>query len=133
MTSPLTIPATGTEQPSFLKSANSQIHAVAWALLHLVMKDQGKNANSKKSECRCRDLAVLVKVLFNQTLTDDKDAFDLYDAIQAVRFPAPLEVSVQFVRRHTAWRLAHPYAPTETAPVSLPALGHLKTYEATHA
>lgn len=114
----------------FLQPVNLQIHKDAWALLHMVVQDQRKDTNPQRMHRRRLTLRVFVDILFMQTRSDDKNAFDLFDALEAVKWDTPLEVNSEFLRHHAAWRKEHAYVASGTIPVSFESMSRMKQFEA---
>lgn len=114
----------------FLQPVNLQIHKDAWALLHMVVQDQRKATNPQRMHRRRLTLRVFVDILFMQTSSDDKNAFDLFDALKAVNWDAPFEVNSEFLSHYAAWRKVHAYFASDTIPVSFESMSRLKQFEA---
>lgn len=118
------------EWARFIQPVNLQIHKDAWALLHMVVQDQRTSINPERMHSRRRSLRVFADILFMQTSLDDKNAFDLFDALKAVKWDAPFEASPEFMRYHAAWRKEHAYVASDTTPVSFDSMSRLKQFEA---
>ena len=106
---------------------NLQIHKDAWALLHMILRDQAtKVANARKVSNRLNTLRAFSQLLFVQSSRDDKNAFDLFDALRSVQWDRPCEVNAEFLVYHAAWRGNHPYSPADTPPVSFESMSRIR-------
>lgn len=117
------------EWASFIQPVNLQIHNDAWALLHMILRDQAQVANINRLRSRVSTLRAFSHLLFMQSSRDDKNAFDLFDAIKAVQWDRPYEVNPEFLSYHAAWRTEHPYRPDDTPPVSFESMSRIRQFE----
>lgn len=118
------------EWASFIQPVNLQIHNDAWALLHMILRDQTKGTNARKLSSRVSTLRAFTHLLFMQSSRDDKNAFNLFDAIKSVQWDRPCEVSPEFLAYHSAWRADHAYSPNDTPAVSFESMSRIRQFEA---
>lgn len=113
-----------------MQPVNLQIHKDAWALLHMILRDQTQGGTSPKLHSRMHTLRAFASLLFMQSSSEDKNAFDLFDAMKSVRWDRPCEKNPEFMAYYAAWRGAHPYRPSDTPPVSFDSMSRIKQFEA---
>lgn len=113
-----------------MQPVNLQIHNDAWALLHMILHDQTHKASPQKLYSRMKTLRAFVNLLFMQSSREDKNAFDLFDAIKSVHWNRPCESNPEFMVYYAAWRAQHPYSPGHTRPVSFESMSRIKQFEA---
>ncbi|WP_461504345.1 hypothetical protein [Rhodoferax sp.] len=118
------------EWASFMQPVNLQIHKDAWALLHMILRDQTQGRTSPKQHSRMHTLRAFTNLLFMQSSREDKNAFDLFDAVKSVRWDSPCENNPEFMAYYAAWRKVHPYSPGDTPPVSFESMSRIKQFEA---
>ena len=113
-----------------MQPVNLQIHDDAWALLHMILREQTQGGAPQKLHSRISTLRACTNLLFMQSSREDKNAFDLFDAIKSVHWDRPCETNPEFMAYYTTWRKVHSYSSGDTPPVSFESMSRIKQFEA---